>query len=52
MKKIIISMLLAFTFCVQNAFANVCENLHQYTLCNGKTVIIKEVKNNPIPINN
>ena len=50
MKKFITSFAIAILFFAQTTFANVCENLNQYSLCNGHTVIIKEVKSNPIVI--
>lgn len=50
MKKIIIIIFGVLLFWCQTCFANVCDNLYQYTLANGQKVIIKEVENNPIVI--
>ena len=50
MKKFAVFLFIYLIFAAQCVFANVCDNLKQYTLCNGQTVIIKEVKNNPIVI--
>lgn len=50
MKRIFIAFCLSILVFAQATFADVCDNLKQYTLKNGQVVVIKEVKDNPIVI--
>ncbi len=50
MRKIIIFLFFGIIFFAQSTYGAICDNLSQYTLRNGQTVIIKEVKDNPIVI--
>ncbi len=50
MKKILIAFCVSIILFTQGAFAAISDNLTQYKLNNGQTVVIKEIKNNPIVV--